>query len=218
MAAKMTELGSAIRLIRTRLGQSQAEFAHSLGVQRNSVSRWEVGRAEPSPLSLLRLHDLSLPEQKPLFAREIRRRLQTLPGGWTPAIVSAASIEELRPFLGEMGTFDAAIEKLPRNKKGEFQNSYLFRLAKLLTGIMHESIERAALGVSPEVDDSLIDILRMWLDYGPIEPAPKHFRDAAAFLRVKMHQIDNDIRSMESNGKTTAVVKQPTRRSRKPRP
>lgn len=41
-----------IRQLRDRLGLSQEKLAVRLGVSFQSVSRWERGRAKPSPLAL----------------------------------------------------------------------------------------------------------------------------------------------------------------------
>jgi len=44
-----------IRLMRQSLGLSQEKFAALAGVTWSTVSRWEHGRATPSPLALERL-------------------------------------------------------------------------------------------------------------------------------------------------------------------
>lgn len=44
-----------IRALRARLGLTQVEFAHALGVTPATVSRWENGTAAPSKLALAML-------------------------------------------------------------------------------------------------------------------------------------------------------------------
>lgn len=40
-----------IKQLRLRLGLTQEQFAHKLGVTHNSVNRWEKGKARPSNLA-----------------------------------------------------------------------------------------------------------------------------------------------------------------------
>ena len=47
-----------IRIIRTKLGMTQEEFAHELGITVGTVSRWENGRFRPSKLALSSLSSL----------------------------------------------------------------------------------------------------------------------------------------------------------------
>ena len=55
-----------IKALRTRLGRTQAEFALTLGVARNTVARWEANLSQPRGLSLKALLDLyqACPEPK----------------------------------------------------------------------------------------------------------------------------------------------------------
>lgn len=50
----------SIRDLRHQLGLSQEQFAQELGVTLSTVSRWELGRSQPSRLALLRLHEISI--------------------------------------------------------------------------------------------------------------------------------------------------------------
>ena len=43
--------GSEIRELRKRLGLTQKEFAHELGVTFSTLSRWENGRVRPSKMA-----------------------------------------------------------------------------------------------------------------------------------------------------------------------
>ena len=58
----MTECTAAedIKNLRESLGMTQEEFAREVGVSFSTVSRWETGRGEPSPLARQRLAKLGL--------------------------------------------------------------------------------------------------------------------------------------------------------------
>jgi transcriptional regulator with XRE-family HTH domain len=45
------QLATRLRLIRARLGLSQEQLAHQLGVSFATVNRWETGRSQPSARS-----------------------------------------------------------------------------------------------------------------------------------------------------------------------
>jgi DNA-binding transcriptional regulator YiaG len=52
------DIAGLIRQIRERTGLSQEKFAAKLGVTFPTVSRWENGRAKPSPLALKQIENL----------------------------------------------------------------------------------------------------------------------------------------------------------------
>lgn len=57
----LTGRGDVTRLVRTlreRTGLTQEKFAAKLGVTFPTISRWENGRAKPSPLALKQIEDL----------------------------------------------------------------------------------------------------------------------------------------------------------------
>jgi DNA-binding transcriptional regulator YiaG len=58
-----------IRALRNRLGLTQEEFAHRLGVTFSTVNRWENGHAKPSKLALRALRSL-LPPTVPMSTKE----------------------------------------------------------------------------------------------------------------------------------------------------
>ena len=75
--------GTKIRELRNRMGMTQEEFAHALGITVSTVNRWENGHSEPSKLARASIlgvaekkgltidplsFDLSLPEPTPLRA------------------------------------------------------------------------------------------------------------------------------------------------------
>lgn len=51
--------GSEIRTLRKRLGLTQEEFAHQIGVTFATVNRWENRKSKPSRLAVRMLDDLS---------------------------------------------------------------------------------------------------------------------------------------------------------------
>jgi len=52
------DIARLIREIRERTGLSQEKFAAELGVTFPTVSRWEHGRAKPSPLALKQIENM----------------------------------------------------------------------------------------------------------------------------------------------------------------
>jgi transcriptional regulator with XRE-family HTH domain len=53
-----TDIPRLVRELRQRTGLSQEKFAARLGVTFPTISRWENGRARPSPLALKQVEDL----------------------------------------------------------------------------------------------------------------------------------------------------------------
>lgn len=47
-----------IKKIRDRLGMSQEEFAHRVGVSFTTVNRWERGKSKPSPMAQASIRQL----------------------------------------------------------------------------------------------------------------------------------------------------------------
>ena len=48
---RTTQQGAVISALRQRLGMTQEEFAHAIGVTVSTVNRWENGHIEPSRLA-----------------------------------------------------------------------------------------------------------------------------------------------------------------------
>ena len=48
---RTTQQGAVISTLRQRLGMTQEEFAHAIGVTVSTVNRWENGHIEPSRLA-----------------------------------------------------------------------------------------------------------------------------------------------------------------------
>ena len=56
--AKKALLALKIAELRSRLGLTQEQFAHEVGVTFSTVNRWENGKGKPSPLAMRRIADL----------------------------------------------------------------------------------------------------------------------------------------------------------------
>jgi DNA-binding transcriptional regulator YiaG len=63
------QMGAVIRRLRSKLGLTQEELAHALGITVGTVNRWENGRFRPSKLArstiadFARKHGIALDEE-----------------------------------------------------------------------------------------------------------------------------------------------------------
>jgi len=55
---KRTELAKKIGELRCKLGLTQEQFAHKVGVTFSTVNRWENGKGRPSPLAMRQIEEL----------------------------------------------------------------------------------------------------------------------------------------------------------------
>ena len=82
-----------VKSLRTRLGLTQEQLAHEVGVTFGTVNQWENGRRRPQPYLLKRLEEMDASLNRGgtrltrAAARAFRKRWQA---------VNAAAIEELR--------------------------------------------------------------------------------------------------------------------------
>lgn len=58
MLARQRNIAKLVRELRERTGLTQEKFAARLGVTLPTISRWETGRAKPSPLALEKIKEL----------------------------------------------------------------------------------------------------------------------------------------------------------------
>jgi len=58
-----------VKTLRRRLGLTQEQFAHHLGVTFASVNRWENGQVKPSPLARQKLEALDRQTMPPRIAK-----------------------------------------------------------------------------------------------------------------------------------------------------
>lgn len=67
----MSELAASIKRVRTRLGETMAEFAETLGTQQSTISRYESGQVAPSGSTLILLYLLAVEEERSVFAEAL---------------------------------------------------------------------------------------------------------------------------------------------------
>ena len=60
------EAGHIVRAFRLRVGFTEEELAHALGISFSTVSRWENGRMKPSRLAWQALAQLAAEHGRPL--------------------------------------------------------------------------------------------------------------------------------------------------------
>ncbi len=56
--SKLTAIAKKIRLLRSKLGLTQEQFAAKVGVTFSTVNRWESGKSRPSPLAMRQIDEL----------------------------------------------------------------------------------------------------------------------------------------------------------------
>lgn len=71
MADAERDYAALVKVLRRRLGLTQEQFAHRLGVTFASVNRWENGQVKPSPMARQKLEAF---DQQTVPERLSRRR------------------------------------------------------------------------------------------------------------------------------------------------
>lgn len=71
MGNEERDYAALVKILRQRLGLTQEQFAHHLGVTFASVNRWENGQVKPSPLARQKLEAL---DRQTIPARIAKRR------------------------------------------------------------------------------------------------------------------------------------------------
>lgn len=69
MANESRDYAVLVKALRERLGLTQEQFAHRLGVTFASVNRWENGQVKPSPMARQKLEELDRQTTPVRFAR-----------------------------------------------------------------------------------------------------------------------------------------------------
>jgi len=82
-----------VKGLRGRLGLTQEQFAHEVGVTFSTVNQWENGRRRPQPFLLKRLLEMKATSGKVLGGRLTRGEAQAFKQRWKA--VNAAEREEL---------------------------------------------------------------------------------------------------------------------------
>jgi len=181
-------LGERIARIRKRLRKSQSEFADIIGSQQNSISRYETDRVVPGVDVLWRLHGLAEHDEKETFAAEIRLRIGTAILGQEATV--EGSMEELRPILGSLITAEQLKGLNPTNRPD-------------IQGLLAVLVD--LLELDKPLDNSVLEILRLWQKYGP--KRVHKFREAAAFLRGALGEAAPEDRPVPLLNKARAALK-----------
>lgn len=73
--AEIEAQGGVIRYLRRRVGLTQEELAHALGITVGTVSRWEKGRFRPSRLARTLILDFARSHNVPLELKGASRSI-----------------------------------------------------------------------------------------------------------------------------------------------
>ncbi len=87
------DIPALIKKLRGRLGLTQEQFAHHLGVTYSTVNQWENGRRRPHPFLLKRLLEMEAASGEAAAGRLTREGAQAFKRRWEA--VKAAESEEL---------------------------------------------------------------------------------------------------------------------------
>jgi transcriptional regulator with XRE-family HTH domain len=160
------EIPAVVRQIRKRLGETQTEFAWVLGVAQNTVSQYETGQIAPGLKALSALYEYAEGNnEKAVLVEATRRELLPRPGEQDPALIVERLKKLARPSLN---TAQRAALRYPPQLAG-----FLVLTTKILDGEI-------------VLDESIMEILHLWADHAGNRKVSRHFRDAAAFLRVQL--------------------------------
>lgn len=161
------DMSELVRQMRSRLTRSQAEFARLLGCSQNSISRYESG-SQPALGILLRLYDLGLPAERETLGAYIKKGLSARGKFFS----TGASIEALRGLIQ-----DSAIEE-----------QFLQQVSPALRAQWEPLIEIIADLILTDrvIDESIVEVLRLWSWQGQDPRMPALLRDVVGYLRVQL--------------------------------
>jgi transcriptional regulator with XRE-family HTH domain len=167
MPGSTGEAGMLVKRIRQDRRWTQRALAGSLGVAQASVSQYESGRVAPSRRVLVRLHAIACNESQKLEIEELLRK----DGDSLMDVAHAVNIstallrsEDLRRWL-QVGPSGKPINP----------NGLLF--INLASSLIPANF----------IDESVCDLLGLWLKYGNPKTA-LFFREAAAYIQVRLQQ------------------------------
>lgn len=162
------DIGDIVRQMRTRLNQSQAQFARLLKCSQNSVSRYESGDSTPSLGTLLALHDIGLPEERLVVDAYLKRGLSVRGKYSSPN----ASIDALRGLIEDSA----------------FEEQFLAHISPGLREKWEPLIEILARIVLTDrvVDESITEIVRLWEPHSGDDRMKAWLRDLVGYLRIKI--------------------------------
>jgi transcriptional regulator with XRE-family HTH domain len=89
-----TNIRALVKGLRERLGLTQEQFAHEVGVTFSTVNQWENGRRRPQPFLLKRLLEIEATLEEGSASRLTKAEAQKFKRRWEA--VNAAEREELR--------------------------------------------------------------------------------------------------------------------------
>lgn len=89
----MINIPALVKGLRQRLGLTQEQFAHEVGVTFSTVNQWENGRRRPQPFLLKRLLEMEAAAGEGLAGRLTKGEAQAFKRRWEA--VNAAEREEL---------------------------------------------------------------------------------------------------------------------------
>ena len=165
----MIGIPAVVRQIRKRLGETQAEFAWVLGVAQNTVSQYETGQIAPSLKALSVLYEYAEgDEEKAALVEATSKELLPRSVDQSPSQI----IERLKKLAAPpLSTAQRATLKYPPQLA-----SFLLLTVKVVDGEL-------------VLDKNILEILHLWADHAGNRKASRHFRDAAAFLRVQLQPL-----------------------------
>lgn len=169
-------VGAAIAEIRRKLRLTQAEMAKRLGVERSTVSQYEINRSVPSPLVLIKLDQIAgqhgCSGEKAVVEGLLREHFQTGLLGGAPSMED--TIARLLPGLDRALLSNSIMDLLPSLKRKDFG----FRqFVPAVAGVFEDA---------ETVDLSVSQILNMWSAHWDNPAAEDAFRDALGFLQVRL--------------------------------
>lgn len=157
-----------MRQIRSRLRLSQAGFAELLHCSQNSVSRYESGNSIPGLSTLLVLHDMGLAEERHIIDGYLKNSLATK----IQARVLNASIDWIRGLTDSSAFEEQFLAQVPSNLREKWEP-----LVEVLSGLV---------GSNRFVDESIIDIIRLWALHDKDHRVRILLRDVVGYLRVNL--------------------------------
>jgi len=163
----MTNLASAIRAARQRLGKTMVEFAEMIGCRQSTVSRYESGKLVPGRSVLILLLQLAQgAERGPILeALGVSRAVAT---GWPE-----------RDLIEALKTFEEYLElsSAPPRARGRRREDSLAAFAR--------AAKRIVLQGAP-VEPALVSVLEHWTAHGANPAARQVFRQLVAYLDVEL--------------------------------
>jgi transcriptional regulator with XRE-family HTH domain len=161
-------IAALVQQIRRRLGKTQAGFGQLLRCSQNSVSRYESGNWVPELGVLLTLYDLALPSERPHVEAYIRKSLGNR-GKFTSA---GAPIESLRGLIEESAIEEAFLRGVSESLREKWE-PLIDILARLV-------------GTDRVVDESIVEIVRLWETHYKDREMERLLRDVVGHLHFEL--------------------------------